>query len=32
MALFEAINGLPDWLYVAIWPFMQYGVFITIPS
>jgi undecaprenyl-diphosphatase len=30
-AVFNAINGLPDVLYYAIWPFMQYGVFITIP-
>lgn len=29
--LFAAVNGLPDWLYVVIWPFMQYGVFVTIP-
>lgn len=29
--LFTAINSLPDWLYVPIWPFMQFGVFITIP-
>lgn len=29
--LFEAVNGLPDWLYLVIWPFMQYGVFVTIP-
>jgi undecaprenyl-diphosphatase len=30
-AIFEAVNGLPDALYVVIWPFMQYGVFLTIP-
>ena len=30
-ATFVAINSLPDWLYVFIWPFMQYGVFLTIP-
>jgi undecaprenyl-diphosphatase len=29
--VFEAINGLPDALYIVIWPFMQYGVFVTIP-
>lgn len=29
--LFTAVNDLPDWLYVVIWPFMQYGVFVTIP-
>ena len=28
---FVAINSLPDSLYVVIWPFMQYGVFLTIP-
>ncbi len=31
VAVFEAINSLPDWLYYGIWPFMQFGVFITIP-
>jgi undecaprenyl-diphosphatase len=30
-AIFEAINSWPDAVYVAIWPFMQYGVFLTIP-
>ena len=30
-AVFEAVNSLPDSLYVVIWPFMQYGVFLTIP-
>jgi glycosyltransferase 2 family protein len=30
-AIFAAINSLPDALYVVIWPFMQYGVFLTIP-
>lgn len=29
--VFRAINDLPDWLYFVIWPFMQYGVFVTIP-
>lgn len=29
--LFVAINSLADWLYYAIWPFMQFGVFVTIP-
>jgi undecaprenyl-diphosphatase len=29
--LFVAINSLTDWLYYAIWPFMQFGVFLTIP-
>jgi membrane-associated phospholipid phosphatase len=31
-AVFLAINSLPDFLYVVIWPFMQYGVFLTIPA
>ena len=31
VAVFEAINSLPDWLYYGIWPFMQFGVFVTIP-
>lgn len=31
VAIFEAINSLPDALYYVIWPFMQYGVFVTIP-
>jgi putative heme transporter len=30
-ALFQAVNGLPDALRPVIWPFMQYGVFLTIP-
>jgi membrane-associated phospholipid phosphatase len=30
-AIFEFINSWPDALYVVIWPFMQYGVFLTIP-
>jgi undecaprenyl-diphosphatase len=29
--VFVAINSLTDWLYYAIWPFMQFGVFLTIP-
>jgi putative heme transporter len=29
--LFTAVNGLPDALQPVIWPFMQYGVFLTIP-
>lgn len=31
VAVFEAVNSLADWLYYAIWPFMQFGVFVTIP-
>jgi membrane-associated phospholipid phosphatase len=30
-AVFEFVNSWPDVLYVVIWPFMQYGVFLTIP-
>jgi putative heme transporter len=30
-SLFSAINGLPDALMPVVWPFMQYGVFLTIP-
>ncbi len=29
--VFRVVNGLPDFLYLGIWPFMQYGVFVTIP-
>ena len=29
--VFTAVNSLPDALYLVIWPFMQYGVFLTIP-
>lgn len=31
IAVFQAVNGLPGWLYYGVWPFMQYGVFATIP-
>jgi len=30
-AVFEAANGLPEGMRPVIWPFMQYGVFLTIP-
>lgn len=30
-AVFVSVNSMPDFLYVVIWPFMQYGVFLTIP-
>jgi membrane-associated phospholipid phosphatase len=30
-AIFEAINSWPDVVYIVIWPWMQYGVFLTIP-
>ena len=29
--LFVAVNSLPNALYYLFWPFMQYGVFLTIP-
>lgn len=29
--MFDAVNSLPDALYIVIWPFMQFGVFLTIP-
>jgi glycosyltransferase 2 family protein len=29
--IFKAINSWPNAVYVVIWPFMQYGVFLTIP-
>ncbi len=31
VAVFKAVNSLPDQLYYVIWPFMQFGVFLTIP-
>jgi undecaprenyl-diphosphatase len=31
VSVFRDINGLPDWIFPIVWPFMQYGVFITIP-
>jgi len=31
LALFRWANQLPGWVYVLVWPFMQYGVFLTIP-
>ena len=30
-AVFRAVNDLPDGIRPVIWPFMQYGTFITIP-
>ena len=30
-AIFRAFNDLPDWFYAILWPFMQYGMFMTIP-
>lgn len=29
--VFRAVNDLPQGLYVAVWPVMQYGTFLTIP-
>lgn len=29
---FRTFNGLPDAWYPFIWPFMQYGTFLTIPA
>jgi uncharacterized protein (TIRG00374 family) len=29
--IFSAINSFPGWFMIVIWPFMQYGVFVTIP-
>lgn len=31
ISVFEAVNHLPQGLYRAVWPLMQYGTFITIP-
>jgi len=28
---FEAVNGLPDWLYPVLWPFQQLGVLVVAP-
>ena len=30
--VFRWVNGLPNVLYPIVWPLMQYGTFITIPS
>lgn len=32
VTFFRAINDLPQGLHTAVWPFMQYGTFITIPA
>ena len=32
VAVFRAINGLPQRLHSVVWPVMQYGTFITIPA
>jgi glycosyltransferase 2 family protein len=31
-SIFRAVNDLPQGLNTAVWPFMQYGTFITIPA
>jgi undecaprenyl-diphosphatase len=31
VAVFRAINDLPQGLHTVVWPVMQYGTFITIP-
>ena len=31
VSIFRAVNDLPQGLYTVVWPFMQYGTFITIP-
>ena len=30
--MFRAVNELPQGLHSVVWPFMQYGTFITIPA
>jgi undecaprenyl-diphosphatase len=30
--IFRAVNELPQGLHSLVWPFMQYGTFITIPA
>lgn len=30
--VFRAVNELPQGLHTVVWPFMQYGTFITIPT
>lgn len=32
VTVFRAINDLPQGLYTVVWPFMQYGTFVTIPA
>ena len=32
VSIFRAVNDLPQGLYPVVWPFMQYGTFITIPA
>ena len=31
LPVFDAINGLPDWLYRPLWLFMQFGNFLIVP-
>jgi hypothetical protein len=30
--IFRAVNELPEGLKIVVWPFMQYGTFITVPA
>ncbi|HET7234932.1 MAG TPA: phosphatase PAP2 family protein [Actinomycetota bacterium] len=32
VGIFRAVNELPQGLHTVVWPFMQYGTFITIPT
>jgi len=32
VAIFRVVNDLPQGIYTVVWPFMQYGTFITIPA
>ena len=32
VGIFRAVNELPQGLHTVVWPFMQYGTFITIPA
>ena len=31
VSIFRAVNDLPQGFYTVVWPFMQFGTFITIP-
>ena len=32
VTIFRVVNDLPQALYTVVWPFMQYGTFVTIPA
>ena len=32
VTIFRAVNDLPQAVYTVVWPFMQYGTFVTIPA